>query len=97
MWDPVAHYIYVTRDIVWLKRMYFNPTEPVTHNPIKAIDVPISEAGKNQTNETSEYENATQPATPAPTNAPSKLKVTVGNITFMLNEDEEMDNEDEWE
>ena len=34
---------------------------------------------------------------PAPTNAPSKLKVTVGNTTFMPNEDEETDNEDEWE
>ena len=23
MWDPTGHYVYVTRDVVWLKRVCF--------------------------------------------------------------------------
>ena len=23
MWDPIGHYFYVTRDLVWLKHMFF--------------------------------------------------------------------------
>ena len=43
MWDPVGHYIYATRDMVWLKRMRLT-----RKNAIEYSVVPVIVSGENQ-------------------------------------------------
>ena len=83
MWDPVGHYVYVTRDMIWLKRMYFPKTEEDAINTCKAIEVPVSAAGESDNEVTAENQNnnetpdlnteVPEPATNAPPTAPTEL------------------------
>jgi len=90
MWEPIDYYIYLTRDVIWLKRMYYaNQSMP---NTDYVIEVPTEglEAGENGVqNQTSNASNA--PPTPNNTNIPT-LRVTVGGQTIDPNE---VENEDE--
>jgi hypothetical protein len=43
MWDPVTGGVHVTRDVIWLKRMYYN--EPVKADEL-VINVPAGEGGE---------------------------------------------------
>ena len=91
MWEPIKHYVYVTRDIIWLKRMCHSKNEASVHDPHRTIDVSISVAGENQENETTETEEQ-------PTITPSKTKVTIGKTTFMPVENSDNKEDDgEWE
>ena len=77
--------------------MCFNATELSTHNLIHTINVPISEAGENDTNATSDN-NENQQMALAPINTLSKLKVTIGNTIFIPTEngnENDTDNNDE--
>ena len=106
MWDPEGHYIYVTRGVIWLKRMYFPKSEENEHDAHKAIEVPVSTAGERESDATAENnQNAnenqtTVPSEPStntrvPPSVPSRLKVTIGNATFMPSENNANENENE--
>jgi hypothetical protein len=58
MWNPTTGKVHTTRDIIWLRRMYFSPTENVemnanvdAHDALTighAIDMPTGESGNNE-------------------------------------------------
>jgi len=80
MYELINHYIYLTRDVVWLKRMYYpKPTDqPIPDYVIEdAIPDDEMEAGENNSD-----------VTPISTN-PSALRVIVGGETIQPEENEE--------
>ena len=90
MCDPSIHYVCVTRDVIWLKRMHFTK-ETNNEPPVQQdVETTITVAG--------ERDNDNQ------TTAPSR-GVTIGGTTFIPNETEEnepdanetSENDDEWE
>jgi len=105
MWDPKQHYIYITRDIIWLKRMYFpQPPEPPSYEQV--IELPDVTAGESvdqqqaatavasPTPETSPHTTPMSQAphaTPINQPTPAKLKVTVGGTEIIPNDE----NDDE--
>ena len=56
IWEAITYNIYMTRDIIWLKRIYYSNNESTNHEPIWTIDIPISEAGEREVNKTLETE-----------------------------------------
>ena len=42
MWDPLRHYVYVTRDVVWLKRIHFTQNNATCY-----LVVPVIAAGES--------------------------------------------------
>ena len=47
MWEPERNYIYITRDVLWLKRMYFNKQLPSYQEQTRYVEIPSSAAGKS--------------------------------------------------
>ena len=96
MWDLVGHYVYVARDIIWLKHMCFPKSQANEPNTHKAIEVPVSAAEERESNVTAEknlneHEKENEHQTAAP-------KVAISNTTFMPSTNNENKTEnDEWE
>jgi len=96
MWEPIKHFIYITRDVLWLKRMYYpSSNKPSNEPPIyRTIEAPNSAAGENHNENENENETAEQTNEPPPPPIPSKLKVTIGGATVQPTD---ADDEEEWE
>ena len=94
MWEPMGNYIYVTRDVLWLKRMFFNKVNETNENNVNHVELPHTAAGKS----TETSENTTADANEVP-RAPSKLKVAIGGEEITPENENEGDNDDEdqWE
>ena len=70
MWNPKTNHVHTTRDVLWLKRMYF--TRPKTQPHIVIPPTDASEAGKSDIDSESKNENETK-------NGPKTTTTTTAN------------------
>ena len=98
MWDPEKNYVYVSRDVLWLKRICFDNASLLPNEPIRNIEIPHYGAGKNNNDNdvTADASNAVSTEqNESPTlNNPSELKVIIGGEEIIPEDENE---EDEWE
>jgi hypothetical protein len=96
MWRPNPHYIYETRDVTWLKRMYFDNNQQRDANPVQIVDVPNSAAGESTERGTAAPAPSPEETAPPPPEPPSKLKVTIGGVEMRESDSESsVEEEDE--
>ena len=80
MYALESHYIYITRDVIWLKRMYYSSTKPTTpqHYLIEVLDMESEAGEKDQQINNNEASNPElEELSPQPISNTTTLRVTV--------------------
>lgn len=74
MWDPTTNRVHVTRDIIWLRRMFFGrPTELGEDEAIQPIIALLrAEVGEREENSSSDEESKTSDESSASTDQESE-------------------------
>ena len=88
MWDPIGHYIYVTRDIVWLKRTCFAQNNAIEYSVVPVIEDEESVEPNDETvtnNNNNEEANSNEEVN----QEKEKLKVTFGGEELVPTDYEE--------
>ena len=82
MWEPEKNYVYVTCDVLWLKRIHFNKANLLTNYPIRNIEISYSAARKsdddNNVTADASNERSAEQNEALKLNSPSAPKVTIG-------------------
>ena len=92
MWDPIGHYMYVTRDTVWLKRMYFTQNNVTAYSVVPVIAARES-VGPNDKDATKNNNNKVANSNEKE-NQDKKLKVKFGGEELVPADYEEANSTD---
>jgi hypothetical protein len=101
MWDPITSRVHVTRDIVWLKRMFFaRPPELGDDEAVSpGVLLPVAEPDENQDAEAEDNDENTADETPADVDESSLQQPPVEDLSGdgddEVNDNEDKDDEDE--